>query len=167
MELPVTLQLQELGWALGLGAGLGLLYDLLRPLRRGKWSIALTDGLYALLVLLALLLFALYAGRGRLWLFALAAIGASGALWLRLASPRFRRLEQAARRKELALRRRLRAWFPKRPNGIFRREKKLKKTKKLVAFDEKSARIFFRMIGIRRSKRQRGGTPCSSKRHPC
>ena len=35
MELPVLLQLRELLWAVAVGAGLGLLYDLLGPLRRG------------------------------------------------------------------------------------------------------------------------------------
>ena len=45
MELPVLLQFQELLWALALGAGLGLLYDLLRPLRHGQWRTALTDAL--------------------------------------------------------------------------------------------------------------------------
>lgn len=94
MELPVLLQLQELLWALALGAGLGLLYDLLRPLRHGQWRTALTDALYALLLLIALMLFALYAGRGRLRLFALAAMGCTGGLWLWLVSPLFRCLER-------------------------------------------------------------------------
>lgn len=108
MELPVSLQLRELGLALALGAGFGLLYDLLRPLRRGRITTALADLLYALLILLGLLLFTLYAGRGRLRLFALAAIGLSGGLWLKLFSPLIRRLQRAVETL-------LRGWFPHVP----------------------------------------------------
>ena len=102
MELPVFLQLRELSWALALGAALGLCHDLLRPLRRGPRSTALADVLWCLLLFLSLLGFALYAGRGRLRLFAPAAMALSGGLWLRLCSPplRFlqRRLEQGLRK---------------------------------------------------------------------
>lgn len=96
MELPVGLQLRELGWALALGAGLGLLHDLLRPLRGAPWRTALADLLFCLLLFPALLAFALYAGRGRLRLFVPAAMACSGGLWLQLVSPRLRRLAQAA-----------------------------------------------------------------------
>ena len=48
MELPVALQLRELELSLALGAGLGLVYDLLRPLRRGRIFTALWDGLWCL-----------------------------------------------------------------------------------------------------------------------
>ena len=82
MELPVSLQLRELILALALGAGLGLLYVLLHPLRRGRLLTAVTDLLYVLTVLVSLLAFALYAGRGRLRLFALAAMAVSGGLLL-------------------------------------------------------------------------------------
>ena len=82
MELPVLLQLRELGLALTAGAAFGLLYDLLRPLRRGRVFSALLDLLYVLTVLVGLLAFALYVGRGRLRLFALAAMAFSGSLWL-------------------------------------------------------------------------------------
>lgn len=82
MELPVGLQLRELALALALGAALALLYDLLRPLRRGSGLTAWMDLLYVLAVFVSLLGFALYAGRGRLRLFALAAMGLSGGLWL-------------------------------------------------------------------------------------
>ena len=84
MELPVGLQLRELALALALGAGLALLYVLLRPLRRSRLLTSAMDFLYVLAVLLSLLAFALYAGRGRLRLFALAAMAVSGGLWLRL-----------------------------------------------------------------------------------
>lgn len=82
MELPVSLQLRELGWALALGAALGLVYRLLRPLRRGRYLTAAADLVYGLCVLTALLGFALYAGRGRLRLFAVAGIALSGGLCL-------------------------------------------------------------------------------------
>ena len=92
MELPVSLQLRELWTALAAGLGAALIYDLLAPLRRGKRSTMLADVLYSLLLLTGLLAFALWAGRGRLRLFALLAMGASGGLWLGLISPRLRRI---------------------------------------------------------------------------
>jgi len=92
MELPVALQLRELELALALGLGLAWSYELLRPLRRGRVSTALTDGLWCLLLLLSLLGFALWAGRGRLRIFAAAAMGLSGGLWLGLISPILRRI---------------------------------------------------------------------------
>ena len=86
MELPVRLQLRELALALALGAAFGLLYDLLRPLRRGRIGRTLTDLVYVLTVFVALQAFALYVGRGRLRLFAPAAMALSGGLWLRLSA---------------------------------------------------------------------------------
>ena len=82
MELPVSLQLRELLLALALGAGFAAVYDLMRPLRRGPVLTAAADGIYVLAVLLSLLAFALYAGRGRLRLFALAAMAVSGSFFL-------------------------------------------------------------------------------------
>lgn len=93
MELPVSVQLRELLLALGSGAALGLLNDLLRPLRRGRLSAALSDLFLCLAALIGLLLFAVYAGRGQLRLFALAAMGLGGGLWLRCCSPLLRRLQ--------------------------------------------------------------------------
>lgn len=84
MELPIIIQLRELGWALLVGAGMGLLNDLLRPLRRGRGSTALADVLWCLSLLAVLPGFTLYAGRGRLRLFALLAMGLSGGLWTAL-----------------------------------------------------------------------------------
>ena len=83
MELPVPLQLRELLWAVAAGAGFGLLYDLLGPLRRGRITGALTDLLYSLAVFCGLFFFTLYAGRGRLRIFAVFGIcGGLGAyLW--------------------------------------------------------------------------------------
>lgn len=82
MELPVGLQLRELELALATGVCLGLLYTLLWPLRRNRFLTMGADLLYVLAVLATLLGFALYAGRGRLRLFALIAIFLSGSLWL-------------------------------------------------------------------------------------
>lgn len=124
MELPVRLQLRELGLALALGAGLGLWYDLLRPLRRGRVSTPLWDGFYCLSLLLSLLAFAVYAGRGRLRLFALGAMALSGGLWLRLCSPLVRGL--------------LHRVGGSLGTGLRSFKKFLKKRKKLVAIDEKS-----------------------------
>ena len=84
MELPVSDQLWELGWALALGLGLGLLNSLLRPLRRGRGRTALADVLWCLTLLAALLAFPLYAGRGRLRAADLLATGLSGGLWTAL-----------------------------------------------------------------------------------
>lgn len=98
MELPVRLQLQELGWALALGAALALVYELLRPLRRGRSLTAAADLVYGLAVLIALLGFSLYAGRGRLRLFALAGMALSGGLCLRLGA-QFRRIMKKIAKK--------------------------------------------------------------------
>ena len=57
MELPVSLQLRELLLALALGLGFGAVYDLGRPLRRGRVLTAAADGLYVLSVLVCLLVF--------------------------------------------------------------------------------------------------------------
>ncbi len=160
MELPVLLQLRELLLALALGTGLGLLYDLLRPLRHGRWKTAFTDALYTLLLFTALMLFALYAGRGRLRLFALAAMGCSGGLWLWLVSPLFRRIEAARRRLAQGIFRRVHLLAKRRPGSASNqeeaptdiprvqppalprtKEKVSGKCKKSVAFDEKSDTI--------------------------
>ena len=95
MELPVLTQLRELGWALITGLLLGLWYDALRPLRRGRGTGALTDGFYVLTVLVTLLGFTVYGGRGHLRIFAVAAIWAAGALHLRWISPQIRKLQTA------------------------------------------------------------------------
>ena len=86
MELPVSVQLLELAWALALGAGMGLLQDLLRPLRRGKGLTALADALWCMVLLFALLSFTIYAGRGRLRAGSLLAAALSGGLWTALSA---------------------------------------------------------------------------------
>lgn len=98
MELPVLLQLRELGLALATGAAFALFYDLLRPLRRGRALTTLLDLLYVLTVSVCLLFFALYAGRGRLRLFALAAMAVSGSLCLWAAGALRKRLLQKNRK---------------------------------------------------------------------
>ena len=93
MELPVADQLRELGWALALGLGLGLLNGLLRPLRRGRAFTALADLFWCLILLTALLAFPLYAGRGRLRAADLLAMALSGGLWTGMISFIRRRLK--------------------------------------------------------------------------
>lgn len=93
MELPVQIQLRELGWALAVGAGMGLLNELLRPVRRGKALTALADFLWCLILLIALLAFTIYAGRGRLRAAALLAMALSGGLWTGLLSTLRKRLK--------------------------------------------------------------------------
>lgn len=100
MELPVGLQLRELELALALGAALGLVYDLLRPLRRGRGLTALTDLVYVTAVFLSLLAFALYAGRGRLRLFALGAMALSGGLWLQMSGVFREKLKNITKKKK-------------------------------------------------------------------
>ena len=95
MELPVALQLRELELAAAAGLGLALAYELLRPLRRGRVTTLLADIFWCLLVFAGLLAFALWAGRGRLRLFAAAASCLSCGLWLGLISPALRRLGRA------------------------------------------------------------------------
>ena len=98
MELPVTAQARELLAALILGAALGLVYDLLRPLRHGRLSTALTDLLFCLVTTLALLAFLLYAGRGRLRIFAIFGILSGAAVWFLTLSRPLRRLASAVGR---------------------------------------------------------------------
>lgn len=70
MELPVTAQAVQFGLSALLGVGLGLVYDLLRALRRhAKKLTALLDAVFCLTVLCALLLLALYVGHGQLRVF--------------------------------------------------------------------------------------------------
>ena len=75
MELPVTLQAAEFAASVLLGLALSVLYDALRALRRLRPRLTLPlDVLFALTVAAALLLFALYPGRGLFRLFAFAGL---------------------------------------------------------------------------------------------
>ncbi|MCI8525051.1 MAG: hypothetical protein HFF17_03845 [Oscillospiraceae bacterium] len=81
MEQPVSLHAAQFLLACGLGAALGLFYDLLRALRRRRPRLTRgLDALYCAVLLPALLLFALYAGRGqfRLFFYPALALGAAG-----------------------------------------------------------------------------------------
>lgn len=97
MELPVQLQLRELAWALAVGAGMALLNGLLRPLRRGRRSAALADGLWCAALTTALFSFALYAGRGRLRAVDALAMVLSGSLWTGLSAALRKRLKARKR----------------------------------------------------------------------
>lgn len=72
----------------GAGLALGCWYDVLRALRRRHPRLTVpADGLYCLTALLALLAFALYAGRGMMRLFALLGMGLGAMLWFLTLSP--------------------------------------------------------------------------------
>ena len=102
MELPVGLQLRELLLALCTGAAFGLLYDFLRLLRgSSRLLAAAADLLYSLLLLIGLLVFALYAGRGRLRLFALIFMAMGGTAYLLTLSGPIRAGAKLARRRLL------------------------------------------------------------------
>ena len=96
MELPVARQAVEFAWAAALGLALGCWYDVLRALRRRHRRLTVpADGLYCLTALLALLAFALYAGRGMMRLFALLGMGLGAMLWFLTLSPLALRLFSA------------------------------------------------------------------------
>ena len=87
MELPIALQTVQFLLSALLGAGLGLWYDLLRSVRR-RWGLtALLDSLFGLTVAVALLLFALTAGRGEFRLFFFGGIFCGAALYFLTVSP--------------------------------------------------------------------------------
>ena len=75
MEIRVGEQALALALAFGLGLGTGLMYDMLRPLRRrgGKPLAAVTDAVFALASAFCLFLFAMQADNGRLGTWELAA----------------------------------------------------------------------------------------------
>lgn len=103
MELPVSLQCVELLRAAALGFGLGLYYDVLRCIRgRSRVLTHLFDLLFGLTLLLSLLLFALYAGRGDFRLFAFVGILCGASLYFLLLSPLVCRLLRAVFRAILA-----------------------------------------------------------------
>lgn len=79
MEQPVVFQLWQMGAAAAVGAALGLLYDLLRLLRRFRPRLTLPlDILFVLAVLPTLLLMSLYVGHGQFppFFYPLLALGA-------------------------------------------------------------------------------------------
>ncbi len=82
MELPIGLQGRQFLWALLLGAVCGLVYDILRGLRRnGRGFTALTDGIFALFFLIGNCLLLLYVGKGAYRLFFPIGTALGGALW--------------------------------------------------------------------------------------
>ena len=89
MATSLSRQALTLLMALGLGQGLGLLYDLLRPPRRrgGTLCGAILDGLFALCAGAAAFVFAMGAGNGRLGLWELACILLGFLLYLHAMSP--------------------------------------------------------------------------------
>ena len=86
MAQSIRVQALFLLLAVGLGAGLGLLYDLLRPLRR-RTNDALWDLLFCLAAALGCFCFAMYSGSGRLGSGELAAALAGFLLYVHALSP--------------------------------------------------------------------------------
>ena len=88
MKLPLLRQLAQLMLGLGLGAALGLAFDVLRvPRRHARSAVfrALLDGAFCLLALGAVFLLGMTAGDGQVRLFLFAAIGGGWTcyfLWL-------------------------------------------------------------------------------------
>lgn len=90
MELPIALQALQFAISGAAGLGLGLIYDLLRALRRRNRRLAiLLDLLFCAMALLLFLLLALYPGHGILRLFMLGGIGLGMILWFLTASRPF------------------------------------------------------------------------------
>lgn len=89
MEISLGLQAIRLLLALLLGLGTGLLYDLLRPLRRAAGMIAAAglDALFCLLTGAGIFLFAMSAGDGKLGQWELCAALLGFLAWLHLLSP--------------------------------------------------------------------------------
>lgn len=89
MEISLEVQSLRLLLALGLGAGTGLLYDVLRPMRRatGRAAAAILDALFCLLAGTGLFLFAMGAGEGRLGQWELCAALLGFLAWLHFLSP--------------------------------------------------------------------------------
>ena len=86
-------QLSALGAAVALGAAGGLVYDLLRVLRRRRPGLThAADGLFALLCLLGTLWVLTQVGGGEPQLYMLLGAGAGMALYLLLAAPALRPL---------------------------------------------------------------------------
>ena len=89
----MSLSLSHQGWALLLsltmGAGIGLLYDILRPARRhsGAALARLLDALFAVTAATALFFFAMASGDGRLGTWELAAALLGFLLYMHLLSP--------------------------------------------------------------------------------
>lgn len=151
MEQPVSLQLLQLGAAVLTGAALGVLYDLLRVLRRRGRHTALFDGVFCLALLCTLLLFAFYPGRGELRIFMLIGIGAGAALYFLMVSPLTVRLFDGILRLLLWPWRQFLRFFR------FVLQKIKESTRKTVAFVKKSVKIEKKKRGKRRTPKKGGG----------
>lgn len=150
MEQPVVSQALGFVWTLALGAGLGVLYDLLRGLRRSlRWLTPILDGLFALTLLTANVLFALTVGRGEFRLASLFGEAAGLTLWFLTLSRLFCRLSVAFWRG---------VTFPVRLLGrivgVF-----LKKSRKKIKNLFSSARKSVTMIEARRVRHLRTEEP--------
>lgn len=89
MEIHITQQAAALALAFVMGLDIGLLYDLLRPLRRlgGKPLAAATDAVFALASAFGLFLFAMKADNGRIGTWELASALLGFLLYMHALSP--------------------------------------------------------------------------------
>ncbi len=96
MELPVSLQGAQFAGAFALGLALAACYDIFRAVRRAHPRLTRPlDALYCLLLLLSLLLYALYPGRGEFRVFFYPGIFLGALLWFLTVSTPFLRALRA------------------------------------------------------------------------
>jgi len=96
MELPVSLQGAQFAGAFALGLALAAAYDLFRAVRRAHPRLTRPlDALYCLLLLISLLLYALYPGRGEFRVFFYPGIFLGALLWFLTVSAPFLRALRA------------------------------------------------------------------------
>lgn len=93
MKIDILLQAEAMGLALAVGAGLGLFYNLLRPVRRrtGKLGAALLDMFFCALSGTTAFIYAMGAGDGRMGICQLGAMTAGFILYLYILSDRLSR----------------------------------------------------------------------------
>jgi hypothetical protein len=88
MSVPIALQTVQLAWSAVLGAALGMVYDLLRAMRRClALPAAVADVVFTALVTLSLLLLSYCVGLGEFPLFMLLGLGCGAAFYFLVPSP--------------------------------------------------------------------------------
>lgn len=94
MELEIKKQAWALALAVMCGAGLGLVYDMLRPFRyrAGKTFQVLLDALFALLAFAAAFLYGQFTYKGRLGLWEILGLALGFGLYMQTASSLFLRI---------------------------------------------------------------------------
>ena len=87
METPITLQLYQMGLSLAAGVGLGLVYDLLRALRRTVGAAPAADAAFWCIACAGLFCLGMAPGQGQLRIFMAACAVAGAGAYLALGSP--------------------------------------------------------------------------------